>query len=35
MEEVFDELEVSENYDVHEEDFEINEEGIKELFRRT
>ncbi len=31
MEEVFDELEVSENYDVHEEDFEINEEGIKEL----
>lgn len=31
MEEVFDELEVSENYDVHEENFEINEEGIKEL----
>lgn len=31
LEEVFDELEVSECYDVHKEDFEINEEEINKL----
>ena len=31
MEEVFDELEVSEYYDVHKENFELNKDGINEL----